>query len=366
MLPEYMRLFFLRKGLLSKGGGAAARLSVLLMAAAASGHSEGRDILIVTSTNGPANNLVVFRLNTAPNPSLSMLSITPTGGAGGASGNAGGVQFAGNFGAVVNYGSNTVSGLVRDDDFIRVARTVNLAPNCTMPVSVALSGNHAFVVGANCAETHSWPSGRVDGPVVPTGDASAGQIVVGDTWAAVTLKSGSVLQLPLSRGGTLSGTSAKVNLPAGANDTPLGAAFWGNILGFNPAHSPNSFALVNRDGAVFPVLGPQPAYPSNAPCWLAKGRGNIWYAGNSPGKAISIFFSDGQGGTFYKSVPLPGVPTDISVSDDGAWLAAIFTAADGSGGRVAVFSVDAYGDLSPVATSDAIGVSSFNGVAISR
>ncbi len=366
MLPEYMRSVFSGNGIVSKCGGAAARLSVVLLAAVAIGHSQGRDILIVTSTNGPTNNLVVFRLNTAQKPSLSMLSVTPTGGAGGASGNAGAVQFAGNFGAVVNYGSNTVSQLLRDDDFIRIGRTVNLAPNCTKPVSVALSANHAFVVGANCAESHSWPSGGVDGPVVPAGDASAAQIVVGDTWAAVTLKSGSVLQLPLSRGGTLSGTSAKVTLPAGANDTPLGAAFWGNILGLNPAHSPNSFALVNRNGTVYPVLGPQPPFPTNAPCWLAKGRGNIWYSGNSPGQAISIFFSDAQGGAFYKSVPLPGVPTDISVSDDGAWLAVIFTAADGSGARVAVFSVDAYGDLSPVAISDAIGVGSFSGVAISR
>jgi hypothetical protein len=155
-------------------------------------------------------------------------------------------------------------------------------------------------------------------------------------------------------------------LPAGANDTPLGAAFWGNLLGFNPAHSPNSFALINQDRHVFPVLGPQPAYPGNAPCWLAKGPGNIWYSGNSPGQAISTFFSDAQGGVFYKSTPLPGVPTDVSVSDDGSWLAVIYTAADGSGARVAVFSIDGYGDLSPAATSAPLSISSFNGVAISR
>jgi hypothetical protein len=353
------------KGLLPKGRRAALRLGFLLATGAlAVGFSQGHDVLIVTSTNAQTNNLVVFRLNTGA-PSLSMVSLTPTGGAGGAGGNAGAVQFLGNSGAVVNYGSNTVSELVRTGDSIRVARTVNLAPGCSKPVSVALARNQAFVVGANCAESHSWPSGGVDGPVVPIGDASAGQIVVGETWAAVTLKSGSVLQLPLSGMGTLSGSAATVALPAGANDTPLGAAFWKNILGFNPAHSPNSFALVNENRTVFPVLGPAPAYPGNAPCWLAKGPGNIWYSGNSPGQAISIFFSDGQGGSFYKSVPLPGVPTDITVSADGSLLAVIFTGADGNA-RVRVFAIDAYGDLSPLATSDPIGVSSFNGVAISR
>ena len=107
-------------------------------------------------------------------------------------------------------------------------------------------------------------------------------------------------------------------------------------------------------------------YPSNAPCWLAKGAGNVWYAGNSPGQAISIFFSDGQGGTFYKSVPLPGVATDVTVSPDGKWLAVIYTAADGSGGRIAVFAIDTYGDLSLAATSSSINVAAFNGVAISQ
>jgi hypothetical protein len=346
------------------------RLSLLFTTAAlAVGFSQprqARDVLIVTSTNATANNLVVFRLDTTPKASLTMVSLTPTGGVGGASGNGGAIQFVRNSGAVVNYGSNTVTELVRTGDVIRVGRTANLATNCIKPVSVALSKNHAFVVGANCVESHWWPSGELDGPALPTGDASAGQIAVGDTWAAVTLKSGSVLQLPISRAGSLTGTTATVTLPAGANDTPLGAAFWKNVLAFNPAHSPNSFAVVQSNRTVTPVLGPEPAYPANAPCWLAKGPGSIWYSANSPGQSISLFFSDGQGGKYYKSVPLQGSPTDITVSEDGAWLAVIFTAADNSGARVQLFSVDEFGDLAPVATSDPIGVSSFNGVAISR
>ena len=345
-----------------------AMVAIMFMSVvSATADAHKHQILVLTSTNDPSGNQVeVFQLNLTGTPSLSLVRSLPTGGNGGASGNGGAVQFRDSLGAAVNFGSNSLTQLVRDGDSIRIARTIELGATCVSPVSVALTDDHAFIVGANCAESHAWPSGRLDGGVVALTDSSSGQIVAGRSWAAVTLKSGSVLQLPLAGDGALSGTSTTVSLPSDANNTPLGAAFWGDTLGFNPAHSAYSFALVDKNLDVFPVLGPQPAYPSNAPCWLAKGAGNIWYAGNSPGQAISIFFSDEQGGTFYKSVPLAGTPTDITVSRDGKWLAVIYTAADGSGARIAAFGIDRYGDLSLAATSSPIGVTSFSGVAISE
>jgi hypothetical protein len=144
----------------------------------------------------------------------------------------------------------------------------------------------------------------------------------------------------------------------------LGAAFWGDILGFTPAHSPDSFAIVDARRNVYPITGPTPPYPSNAPCWVAKGPGNTWYTSNSPGHAISIFFGDGRGGVFYKSLPLPGAPTDITVARDHKWLAVIYSANGSS--YVAVFAIDRYGDLTPEATASAIGVPAFSGVAISE
>ena len=337
------------------------------LSASASDRRHDGNTLVLTSSNDPsANQVVVFKLNSEATPSLTLVNTLLTGGKGGAGGNAGAVQFRGSQGAVVNYGSNTLSRLLRDEVSVHIAGTIPLAPNCVQPLSVALKDGQAFVVGSNCAESHSWPSGYVDGTTVPLPDNSAAQIVTGESWSAVTLKSGSVLALGLSAGVALNGSSATVTLPANAKNTPLGAAFWGDLLGFTPAHSPDSFALVNKTGDVFPVLGPQPAYPTNAPCWLAKGAGNIWYAGNSPGHAISIFFSDEQGGTFYKSVPVDGVPTDVSVSPDGNWLAVIFTASDGSGARVSVFSIDSFGGLTLAATSDPVGIPSFNGVAFSQ
>jgi hypothetical protein len=338
---------------------------ILTSAMAAQGQSV-RSPLVITSTNNASGNaVVVFMLNTGGTPSLELTQTLMTGGKGGASTNAGIVQFKGQFGAVANYGSNTVSQLRREGDAIAIGSTIPLAPDCTKPDSVALTRDHLFVVGANCAESHAWPWGFVDGSVVSLSDSSAAQIAVGENWGAVTLSSGSLLQLPLTdKHGVLNGTSTQIPLPSDADMVPLGEAFWGNVLGFTPAHSPDSFAIVDENGKVNTVVGPTPSYPVNAPCWVAKGAGNIWYTGNSPKQAISIFFSDGQGGVFYKSVPLPGSPTDITVSRDGKWLAVIYSA--GGNAYVAVFSIDRYGDLTQVATSSAVGVAAFSGVAFSE
>ena len=336
----------------------------LIASAAAVADEHDRGVLVLTSTNdSSANSVVVFKLDTTGTPSLSLNATLPTGGAGGASGNAGILQFKDDVGAVANYGSNTVTRLVRRDDSIAVEGAFKLSPGCAQPDSVALEHEHVFVVGTNCAESHWWPSGNTDGLVKLT-DSSAGQIAVGRTWSAVTLKSGSVLQLPLTRDGALNGTTAAVSLPATANNTPLGAEFWGDNLGFTPAHSPDSFAIVNPSRDIFPIAGPTPSFPTNAPCWVAKGPGNLWYTGNSPGEAISIFFTDDQGGVFYKSIPLPGTPTDITVSRDKKWLAVIYTASNN--GYIAVFSIDSFGELTPVATSSPIGAASISGVAISE
>jgi len=331
----------------------------------ASGQKE-HGALVLTSTNGTTGNaVVVFKLATIGTPSLTWAQTLPTGGKGGASTNAGILQFKDDLGAVANFGSNTVTQLRRFDNSIAIAKTIHLAPDCLNPDSVALTRDHLFVVGANCAESHAWPWGHVDGPVVSLANPSAAQIAVGRNWAAVTMSSGSLLRLPLEQDeGVLDGTSTSIPLPADADMVPLGAAFWGNILGFTPAHSPDSFAIVDDEQNLTPIAGPTPSYPVNAPCWVAKGPGNIWYTGNSPGHAISIFFSDGKAGVFYKSVPLPGAPSDITVSADRKWLAVIY--AEGSEAFVRVFAIDDHGDLTSVATSSPIGVASFNGVAISQ
>jgi hypothetical protein len=247
--------------------------ALILTSAMTAQGQHGRSPLVVTSTNNPSGNaVVVFKFNAGAAASLELAQTLPTGGKGGASTNAGIVQFEDELGAVANYGSNTVSQLVREGNAIAIGSTIHLAPECTKPDSVALTQDHLFVVGANCAESHAWPWGFVDGPVVSLSDPSAAQIAVGENWAAVTLSSGSLLQLPLiQKGGVLNGTSTSITLPSDADMVPLGEAFWGDVLGFTPAHSPDSFAIVDDSGKVNAITGPAPAYPVNAPCWVAKG-----------------------------------------------------------------------------------------------
>jgi hypothetical protein len=359
-----MNILMHHKHGLRRAGIALAALTLTGTLAAYGQHEQSA--LVITSTNNASGNAVeVFKLNTEGTPSLTLAETLNTGGKGGASTNAGILQFKDGLGATANYGSNTVSQLVRYGNSIAIGKTIHLAPDCINPDSVALTREHLFVVGANCAESHEWPSGYVDGSVVSLSDPSAAQIAVGENWAAVTLASGSVLQLPLTHeDGVLNGTSTAIELPSDADMVPLGEAFWGNTLGFTPAHSPDSFAILDASGSLYPVAGPQPSYPVNAPCWVAKGPGSVWYTSNSPGHAISIFFSDNEGGVFYKSVPLPGAPTDITVSADHKWLAVIYST--GGEAYIAVFAIDRYGSLTPVATSSSIGVASFSGVAISQ
>lgn len=344
-------------------------IAISIITATLAAAQSGRDTFLVTSTNGASSNeILVFKLTTSPTTALSLQTMFSTGGTGGATAGvgAGAVQFQGDFGAVANFGSNNVTQLVRFGNSITASGNINLASNCQSPISATITGTHLFVLGSNCAESHAWPLGTLDGSVVALSDPSGAQIAAGQTWAAVTLTSGSVLQLPLDGTGALSGVSTPVTLPANANNTPLGAAFWGDLLAFNPAHSPDSFALLTSNGTLTPVAGPTPAYPTNAPCWIAKGPGNVWYTGNSPAHAVSIFFSDGEGAVFYKSIPLVGAPTDVAVSTDRKWFAVIYTASDNSGAHIAVFSIDAYGDLTLAATSPAVGVSAFDGVAFSQ
>ena len=123
---------------------------------------------------------------------------------------------------------------MRSYNSIAIGKTIGLASDCVKPDSVALTQGHLFVVGANCAESHSWPWGYVDGPVVGLSDPSAAQIAVGKSWAAVTMSSGSLLQLPLTADdGVLSGTSTALALPSDADMVPLGSSVLGKYSGLH-------------------------------------------------------------------------------------------------------------------------------------
>jgi hypothetical protein len=322
-----------------------------------------RPLLIMAGTNAANGNAVaVFRLDLTATPELVFSELVPTGGTGGAAGNGGLLQFGGDEGAIANFGSASVTALERRNGHIGVRAVLPLAAGCLHPDSVALTSDHLYVVGTNCANSLRWPSGDADG-LVKLVDGTAAQIAASDRWAAVTLKSGSLLQLPLKPSHALTGSSKTLTLPADASTAPVGAAFWGDILGFTPAHSVDSFALAHADGTINAIAGPAPVFPANSPCWVAKGPGNLWYTTNPPVQAISEFFTDSNGGIYYKNVPTVGGATDLSLSGDGQWLAMI--SENNGAALVSVYAVAPKGDLTLVATSSPIGIGKFNGVAIS-
>jgi hypothetical protein len=104
----------------SHGLGARGLLAAGLLAATAAVAGErDHSVLLLTSTNDPAGNaVIVFKLESGGTSSLSYLDTLPTGGKGGASTNAGILQFRHAGGAVANFGSNSVTELIRDHDFI--------------------------------------------------------------------------------------------------------------------------------------------------------------------------------------------------------------------------------------------------------
>jgi hypothetical protein len=231
-------------------------------------------------------------------------------------------------GAVANYGSNTVSQLVRYDNSIAIGKTIPLAPDCVKPDSVALTQEHLFVVGANCAESHAWPWGFVDGPVVSLSDPSAAQIAVGKSWAAVTMSSGSLLQLPLTgNDGVLNGTSNAIHAAQRRGYGSAGAAFWGNILGFTPAHSPDSFAIVDEDGTLIPSPDQHHPIPSMLPAGWPKGRGTSGTRATPRRRDLRSSSATTRAGCSTNRCPCRARrPTSLYLPDR-KWLAVIYTSA---------------------------------------
>src|SRR6185437_7445012 len=117
---------------LPRRAGMTAAVSLLACNLAAAGEAD-RGVLVLTSTNDPSSNqILVYQLDTAA-PALSLVQTLPTGGQGGAGGNAGILQMEDDFGAVANFGSNSVSELLREGDYVQVRGQVRLVSGCSKP-----------------------------------------------------------------------------------------------------------------------------------------------------------------------------------------------------------------------------------------
>jgi len=306
----------------------------------------GQDALFLTATNTPSNFLAVVNARTKE------IDYVATGGAGGASGNAGGVAVQGKLAAVVNFGSSNVTIFVRHGNSMQATQAIKIT---SQPVSVAFGHGHLVVLGQTTAE--SFPVyGTTVGPndgIVPLlrGDKTAGQITTYDGGAAYTEESGDIGLLSLSTPGAsgLSGTSTPVSLPAAPNnDTPFGIVGQGANLYVAIAHS-NLQALVVNGQIISTSGGPTPFKNSSggllhAPCWNAL-SGHFLYSADSPGKQLLRYLVSDNNVFFDKAAvaQLTGSPTDLAVADN---LLGVIDGGDGTNfSNISLFDIDSEGEL---------------------
>jgi hypothetical protein len=174
--------------------------------------------IVSDRTNGTSNFLAIVDTRTKE------LSYVATGGAGGASGNAGGVAVEGELAAVVNFGSSNVTIFARRGNTMA---TTEMVTTSSKPVSVAFGHDHLVVLGLTSAESFPMSGNMVaqnsDGSVsLLKGDGTAGQIVTFDGGAMYSETSGDIGLINFGIQG-LTGPSIPVILPAAPNNnTPLG------------------------------------------------------------------------------------------------------------------------------------------------
>ena len=315
-------------------------------ALARGGQGNNQDPLFLTATNPTgANFLAVVNTRTKET------DYVPTGGNGGASGNAGGVAVAGPLAAVVNFGSSNVTIFVRLGNAIEPTQMVKTT---SKPVSVAFGHDHLVVLCLTTAESfpvYGNSVGANDGIVqLQMGDGSSGQIVTYSGGAVYTEKSGGIGELSLSTDGMagLSGPSVPVILPAAPNNsTPLGLVGRGANVYVTIAHSDLEVLVVN--GQIISMApGPTPYKDSSgnllhAPCWNAL-SGQFLYSSDSPGKQLLRYLVSDSSVFFDKAAVarLSGGPTDLDIKGN---LLGVIDGGDGTNSDVSLFDMNSEGEL---------------------
>jgi len=322
--------------------------TVMIALGAGELHAQGnqdrtRDPLFLTATNGAANYLAVVNIRT------KQVSFVPTGGAGGASGNAGGVAVEGGLAAVVNFGSSNVTIFVRKGNAMQAAHMITTA---SKPVSVAFGNGHLVVLGVTTAESFQVSGTMVaqnsDGVVhLLKGDGTAGQIVTYNGGAVYSETSGDIGLVSFGVPG-ITGPSVPVMLPAAPNnDTPLGMVGRGPNVYLTIAHSDLQALLVNGQ-IISTAVGPTPFKDSSgnlthAPCWNAL-SGHFLFSSDSPGKQLLRYLvSDSN--IFYDKggiAKLAGSPTDLDIQGN---LLGVIDGGDGVNSNVSLFDIDVEGEL---------------------
>ena len=306
----------------------------------------GKDPMFLTATNGTTNFLAVVNTRTKE------INYVPTGGSGGAGGNAGGVAVEGQLAAVINFGSTNVTIFVRHGNAMQPTQMIKTS---SQPVSVAFGHNHLVVLGQTTAESFPVYGNAVaqnnDGVVqLLKADKTAGQIVTYAGGVVYSETSGDISELTLSTDGMagLSGPSVPVILPpAPNNNTPLGMVARGANVYVTIAHS-DLEALVVNGQIVSTATGPAPFQDSSgnllhAPCWNAL-SGQFLFSSDSPGGQLLRYLVSDSHVFFDKAAvaKLAGAPTDLSIQDS---LLGVIDGGSGGNSDVSLFDIDSEGEL---------------------
>lgn len=329
---------------------------VLLLGAAATVRAADNRTLIVTSSNTPANQLLVYDTTGALVQSVS------TQGQGGVGNNAGGIATRNGDVAVVNFGSQSVSILGRGDNGFTVRALVStLSP----PVSVAFGTDHLYVLGTTTIESH-----RIQGATVDTNtdgvtalsraDGSAAQVgVIGDQ-LVISEKSGAI-EVAALREGAVVGPAMEVAIPAGS-DTPFGLVTRGSNGYVTIAHS-DEISLI-KNGQLVALAATGSGFPNGpgqqAPCWITL-VGPYLFTSNSPSHTISRLVATGSSITLDAPIVAGTTGAPIDIAADGDLLAVVEDNGNGQA-HLTQFNIDGDGALGQTATT-AIP-SPANGVAI--
>ena len=335
--------------------------SILVSLLGAATAVQAADPFVVTASNATANQLLVY------SPGGKLLQTLSTNGAGGATGNAGGVQTSNGLVAVVNFGSKSVSIFKLESNGLSLTQVV---PTVANPVSVAFGENHLYILGATQVESHA-----IFGDFVITGADGVSTLLVGDGSAAqvgvltnqiiVSEKSNVIETFDLLVDGTVSGSPALVaGIPSDAGiavngNEPFGMVTTGKDAYVTIAHR-NQVALVRKDAIVNSGFTTQ-----TAPCWATL-AGPYLFTSNTASQDLSRFVVHGRNIVLDAAVASPqNFAGNVTDNASGSGLVA---AIDGSGGfagtsHLTIFNMDEDGNLTNAGISGAIP-GAINGVAI--
>jgi hypothetical protein len=322
---------------------------------------QAADPFVVTASNATANQLLVY------SPSGQLLQTLSTNGAGGATGNSGGVQTSSGLVAVVNFGSQSVSIFQVGHNGLSLTQVV---PTVANPVSVAFGENHLYILGATRVESHAilgdFVNTNPDGvSTLLVGDGSAAQVGVLTNQIIVSEKSNVIETFDLLSDGAVSGNPTLVaGIPSDAGiavngNEPFGMVTSGKDAYVTIAHK-NQVALVRKDAIVNSGFTTQ-----TAPCWATL-AGPFLFTSNTASKNLSRFVVHGRNIVLDAAVATPqnfaGNVTDNASGSD------LVAAIDGSGGftgtsHLTIFHMDEDGNLTNAGISGVI-TGAINGVAI--